>query len=152
MNKLIEKNTDDLMNTLHRATPMEVQTYLDENFAQGQPDFVGYMDALLAQKHMKRQDVLLRANLPQKYGYKLLTGEAHTTNRDKILRLCLAMQLTLKQTQRALKLYGMNELYPKNRRDVILIVALGKKQYDIHQIDDDLTAQGLPPLLTQEED
>lgn len=95
--------------------------------------------------------MLLRANLPQKYGYKLLTGEAHTTNRDKLLRLCFAMELDLKQTQRALKLYGMNELYPKNQRDVILIVALGKKQYDISQIDEELKKLGLAPLSGPEE-
>lgn len=152
MSKLIEKSTDDLMNTLHKASSAEVQVYIDENFAQGQPDFVGYIDTLLAQKHLKRQDVLIRANLPHKYGYKLLTGEAHTTNRDKILRICLAMQLTLKQTQRVLKLYGMNELYPKNKRDVILIVALGNKQHDINQIDEELIALGLQPLQNPDED
>ena len=138
MEKLIEKNTDDLMNILHGANPKQVQAYLQENFAQGQPNFVSYMDELLARKQLKRQEVLLRANLPQKYGYKLLTGESHTTNRDKILRLCFAMELDLKQTQRVLNLYGMNELYPKNQRDVILIVALGKKIYDISQIDEEL--------------
>lgn len=151
MEKLIEKNTDDLMNTLHGANPEQVQTYLRQHFAQGQPNFVSYMDELLARKGLKRQEVLLRANLPQKYGYKLLTGEAHTTNRDKLLRLCFAMELDLKQTQRALKLYGMNELYPKNQRDVILIVALGKKQYDISQVDEELKKLGLAPLSGPEE-
>lgn len=148
----MEKNTDDLMNTLHGANPEQVQVYLRQHFTQGQPNFVSYMDELLARRQLKRQEVLLRANLPQKYGYKLLTGEAHTTNRDKILRLCFAMELDLKQTQRALKLYGMNELYPKNQRDVILIVALGKKQYDISQVDEELKKLGLAPLSGPEED
>ena len=152
MEKLIEKNTDDLMNILHGANPKQVQAYLQENFAQGQPNFVSYMDELLARKQLKRQEVLLRANLPQKYGYKLLTGESHTTNRDKILRLCFAMELDLKQTQRVLNLYGMNELYPKNQRDVILIVALGKKIYDISQIDEELKKLDLMPLSGPEED
>lgn len=152
MEKLIEKNTDDLMNILHGANPKQVQAYLQENFAQGQPNFVSYMDELLARKQLKRQEVLLRANLPQKYGYKLLTGESHTTNRDKILRLCFAMELDLKQTQRVLNLYGMNELYPKNQRDVILIVALGKKNYDISQIDEELKKLDLMPLSGPEED
>lgn len=140
------------MNTLCMASPAEVQSYISENFTQGQPDFVGYIDAMLVQKNMKRQDVLIRANLPHKYGYKLLTGEAHTTNRDKILRICLAMRLTLKETQRALKLYGMNELYPKNKRDVILIVAIGNKHYDLLQIDEELIALGLQPLTTPDND
>ena len=71
---------------------------------------------------------------------------------DKILRICLAMRLTLKETQRALKLYGMNELYPKNKRDVILIVAIGNKHYDLLQIDEELIALGLQPLTTPDND
>lgn len=152
MRELIEKSTEDLMETLLGADPEKVQSYLRQNFREGQPDFVSYIDTLLAQKQMKRQEVLLRADLPQKYGYKLLTRETHTTDRDKILRICFAMQLTLKQTQRALKLYGMNELYPKNKRDVLLIVALGKKQFDIERINEELNAQGLPPLYRGEEE
>ena len=146
MTKLMEKSTDDLMHTLIQPGRSDIHSYIAENFSEGQPDFIGYMDELIAQKHLKRQDVLLRSNLPYKYGYKLLSGEAHTKNRDKIIRICLAMELTLKQTQRALKLYGMSELYPKNKRDVILIVAVGKKQYDIGLIDEELLRLGLDPL------
>ena len=152
MCKLIEKNTDDLMSTLRSASPADIKSYISENFSKGQPDFVGYIDELLAQKHLKRQDVLIRANLPHKYGYKLLTGEAHTTNRDKILRICFAMHLSLKETQRVLKLYGMSELYPKNKRDVVLIVALGNKQHDILQIDEELIALDLQPLTNSDND
>lgn len=150
MNKLMDETTENLMNALRDAGPGEVQTYLREHFSQGQPNFVTYMDAVLAEKRMKRQDVLLRAELPQKYGYKLLTGEAHTTDRDKILRICFAMELTLKQTQRALKLYGMNELYPKNPRDVVLIVALGRRMYDLDAVCAELRSAGLEPLYTPE--
>lgn len=152
MSKLIEKNTEDLMNTLRGADSARLKLYVQQNFAQGQPNFVSYMDGLLAQKQMKRQDVLIRANLPQKYGYKLLSGEAHTTDRNKLLRICFAMQLTLKETQRALKLYGMNELYPKNKRDVVLIVALGQRQFDIDRISEELRAEGLEPLYTPDAD
>lgn len=150
MNDLIEKPTAELMEALRGADPAGVKLFVEEHFTQGQPDFVSYMDALLAQKRMKRQEVLLRANLPQKYGYKLLSGESHTTDRDKILRICFAMELSLKQTQRALKLYGMSELYPKNKRDVALIVALGRRQYDIDLVSEELEAQGLAPLYIPE--
>lgn len=151
MQELIEKRTEDLMNTLHGAGPGEMQAYLQENFTHGQPTFAGYIDRLLEEKGMKRQEVLLRANLPQKYGYKLLSGESHTTDRDKLLRICFAMELTLKQTQRVLKLYGMNELYPKDKRDVVLIVALGRRQFDIDSISEELQDQGMAPLYVPEE-
>ena len=56
------------------------------------------------------------------------------------------MEMTLKETQRALKLYGMNELYPKIKRDVLLIVAIGQKNYDIDAINNILIKEGEAPL------
>lgn len=151
MNKLIDETTEDLMTVLRSAGSGEVREYLREHFAQGQPTFVQYMDALLEEKGLKRQEVLLRACLPQKYGYKLLTGESHTTDRDKLLRICLAMELSLKQTQRVLRLYGMSELYPKNARDVVLIAAIGRRRYDVDQISQELLEAGLTPLYEPQE-
>ena len=56
------------------------------------------------------------------------------------------MEMTLKETQRALNLYGMNELYPKIKRDVLLIVALGQKIFDIDQVNEMLKSEGEAPL------
>ena len=143
---LINKSTDNLLNTLSNPSPSELKHYLQEHFSDGEPNFPAYIDMLLSQKKLKRQDVLIRANLPQKYGYKLLTGETHTTDRDKILRICFSMEMSLKETQRALRLYGMAELYPKLKRDVLLIVAIGQKTFDIDRVNDMLIAEGEAPL------
>ena len=147
---LMEKSTDNLMNALKRTGPSEVKEYLQENFKEGQPTFTGYIDRLLQKKGLKRQDVLIKADFSQKYGYKLLSGESHTTDRDKIIRICLAMELTLQETQRALKLYGMNELYPKVKRDVLVIVAIGQKMYDIDWVNEMLEKEGEKPLYDAE--
>lgn len=144
--ELIEKETENLMNTLKAAEPIQVKEYLADQFKDGEPSFPWFMDRILDENGLKRQDVLIRANLPQKYGYKLLTGEAHTTDRDKILRICFAARMSLKQTQRALRLYGMSELYPKRRRDVVLITALSRKLYDIDTVSELLMEAGEPPL------
>lgn len=143
---LMEKSTDDLMKALEGTASSQVQDYFRAHFAQGEPTFSGYIDALLGEKHLKRQDVLIRANLPQKYGYRLLSGQAHTTDRNKILRICFSMEMTLKETQRTLRLYGMNELYPKVKRDVVLIVALGQKIFDIDRVNELLAREGEAPL------
>lgn len=139
---ILYKDTANLMDILNSANPSQVENYLQEQFKEGEPTFFKYIDELLEKKGLLRQDVLIKADLPQKYGYKLLTGESHTTNRDKILRICFAMNMSLTETQRALKLYGMNELYPKIKRDVLLIIALGQKIYDIDRINEMLTKEG----------
>jgi hypothetical protein len=48
-------------------------------------------------------------------------------SRDKVLRLCLAANLTLRETTRALELAGCAPLYPRRRRDIILTVAINQK-------------------------
>ena len=47
--------------------------------------------------------------------------------RDKVLRLCLAAELTLRETTRALELSGNAVLYPRRRRDIIITVAINQK-------------------------
>lgn len=148
---LIEKDTEELEQILKKASPLQIKEYLDREFAEGEPSFPAYMDALLQKKGMKRQDVLLRANLPQKYGYKLFTLESHTTDRDKLLRICFAMEMTFTEVQRTLKLYGMNELYAKNKRDVLLIAAFHRRIFDIDQINELLEAENFPPLYIADE-
>lgn len=148
---LMEKDTKELERILKTASPLQVKDYLEKEFAGGEPSFPAYMDVLLQKKGMKRQDVLLRANLPQKYGYKLFTGESHTTDRDKLLRICFSMEMSLTEVQRTLKLYGMNELYAKNKRDVLLITALHRRIFDIDQVNELLTAENFAPLYIAEE-
>lgn len=143
---IFEKSTEDLMNALNSTSPSELKQYFHQQFYDGEPTFSRYIDALLLEKGLKRQDVLLKANLPQKYGYKLLSGETHTSNRDKILRICFSMEMTLKETQRTLTLYGMSELYPKAKRDVVLIVALCQKIFDIDLVNEMLKQEGMAPL------
>ncbi|MBQ9958828.1 MAG: hypothetical protein IJP01_00590 [Oscillospiraceae bacterium] len=147
---LLQKDTADLTKALCGTPPAQLHSWLEATFAEGALSFSRYMDALIAQKGMKRQDIIIKANLPQKYGYKLLSGETHTTDRDKILRICFSMQLTLQQTQRALKLYGMSELYAKVRRDALLICALNARICDIDRVNELLAAEKLPPLYSED--
>ncbi len=69
--------------------------------------------------------------------------ERHTKNWDVIIRLCIAGHFSLLEVNRALKLYGLSELYAKEPRDACIIVALNNRIYDLGQIDDILTEHGL---------
>ena len=72
--------------------------------------------------------------------------ERHTTNRDLIIRFCLAGRFSLMETNRALKLYGMSELYAKDPRDACIIVALNNRMFDLGEIDSLLTKNKLEKL------
>ena len=134
--------TSSLMDVLKSADMSDLDLYASSYVEGGPASFAGYMDQLLQAKNLKRQEVFQRADLPQKYGYKLLTGESHTTDRDKLLRIFFAMNLTLKEARRALALYGMPGLYPRVRRDAILIIAFNRGYSSVDEVNRILTENG----------
>ncbi len=135
-------STAHLMEVLKSAGKEYLDRFSNEHLS-GQPGgFPGYMDTMIAGRKLKRQDIFQKADLPQKYGYKLLSGETHTTDRDKLLRIFIAMGMTLKETQRALALYGLAALYPKKKRDVILIIALNKGITSVDKVNEWLSGEG----------
>ena len=54
------------------------------------------------------------------------------------------------ETDRALKLYGMNNLYAKDPRDACLIVAINNRIFDPEKIDKLLVKEGLKKLSKDE--
>ena len=141
-----QDSTSALMEILKSADLEDIPRY-SQDYLQGNiTSFASYMDAIIAAKGLKRQDLFQRADLPQKYGYKLLTGERHTTDRDKILRLFFAMNLTLKEVRRGLALYGMPMLYPKRKRDAILIIAFNLGYSSVDEVNRILAEHGEPEL------
>ena len=120
-----EKSTSKLMEILKHTKKAELSALQDDMTVQSH-SFITYMDQLIQQRNLKRQDIFQKADMPQKYGYKLPNGESHTKDRDKLLRIFIAMGMNLKEVQRALALYGMPGLYPKKQRDAIFIIAFNE--------------------------
>ncbi len=110
--------------------------------------FADYMRMKFREKGMQQQDIFLAADLSERYGYKLISEEKHTTSRDTILRICLAARFDEIETDEALTLYGMAPLHVRNPRDVAFIVAINNRIFDIHDVDAILRENDLPPFLT----
>lgn len=109
--------------------------------------FADYMRVKLKEKGILQQDVFLAADLPERYGYKLISEQKHTARRDTILRLCIASRFDLRETDEALMLYGMPPLYERFPRDAALIMAFHRRINDIHTVDTLLRENGLSPFL-----
>ena len=125
-----EKNTIELENVLGSTHPKDFTTYCKENKESINEDenaFIEYFKSLFKEKGITQQKVFLKAEIPERYGYKLLSGEKRTRQRDVILRICFAAQFTLKETQRALKKYRLPELYAKVPRDALLMIAFNNR-------------------------
>lgn len=84
-----------------------------------------YLNYLLDKKGLKRAAVIKAAGLNETFGYQIFKGERQGS-RNKMLQLAFAMQLSLTETNRLLQAARVNELYPKDRRDAIIIFCLDK--------------------------
>lgn len=149
-----EKNTKELAEVLGRTHLSEFDKYCNENKQSMNLDkdsFSVYIKDILCQKKIKQQTVFLKADIPERYGYKLLSGQKHTKQRDVILRICYAAELSLEETQRALKKYEMPELYAKIPRDAFLMIIFNERPGTIIDVNELLKANGLEPLRTSGE-
>ena len=146
----MEERTTEKLNELLKKTRLEdLEDYLESNKADirdGKMPFSEFIREKIRTKGLKQQDVFLASDIPEGYGYKLVSGEKHTKQRDVILRLCCGAKFSLRETQQALKLYGMSPLYARIPRDCVFIIAFNRKIYDIQELDQMLSEYGFEPL------
>lgn len=120
----MNRTTDKLLHILEETPPEKLRGVLFEyqdSLIFDEHPFAQYIRELLRRHGKTQEQVIVAAGFSIKYGYRLLSEERHTRQRDYILRLCLAAELELAEVQRLLRLYGMAELYPKLPRDALLI-------------------------------
>jgi len=146
-----EEVNKSLNAAIMQLSPAELPQYLSEQELSQRP-FTDYMRRKLREKKISQKEVFIKADLDDRYGYKLISGEKQTQQRDTILRICLAAEFTLVETQEALILYGMAPLYEKIRRDTAFIVAFNNRIYDIHEVDTILRENDMPPFLLPDPD
>lgn len=131
---MTEKLTEELLDEL--LFTGEIEEYLDQNDISEIQKLSDYLSDLLNEKNLKKNEIIRKAKLNTTFGYQIFAGERNP-GRDKILQLTFAMNLSLRETQRALKHGGVNELYPKDRRDAIIIHCIENKA-GLEETDDQL--------------
>lgn len=146
-----EKDTKELIDILGKTHLSDFEKYCKENKESMnlyEGSFSVYIKDILATKGITQQMVFLKADIPERYGYKLLSGEKHTKQRDVILRICYAAELSLEETQRALKKYKMPELYAKIPRDALLMIIFNERPGSIIDVNGLLKRNAMEPLRT----
>lgn len=146
-----EKETNELERELGSTHLADYTAFVQNNkdsMLSDATSFSTYIKSILRKKGITQQVAFLKADIPERYGYKLLSGEKHTRQRDVILRICYASELTLKETQRALRKYGMPELYAKISRDAMIMIAFNERPGSIIDVNALLKKHGMEPLRT----
>lgn len=123
---LIKKPTDELLNSLNNTD--NIDTFFKEN-----NEFMidkrlqEYLNTLVTKKSLKKSEILKNAEINDIYGYQIFSG-VRKPSRDKLVCICIGMKLSLEETQSVLKLGGFAPLYPKNKRDCIIIFGIKNNQ------------------------
>ena len=144
-----KKSTEDLENTLKSTHIRDFDRFREtnrESLAEGEELFSGYIKEKIRKKGLTQQMVFLMADIPERYGYKLLSGEKKTRQRDIILRICYAAELSLEETQEALRKYPMPELYARIPRDALLMIAFNERSGSVLDVNMLLKKHGMESL------
>lgn len=107
--------------------------------------FHEYLFQLAEQRSLNAAQLGKMALLSRSFSYQILSGE-RIPKRDIILRIAVALSLDISETQRLLCLASRGGLYPKIKRDSVIIFCL-KNNYDIYKTDEILISLGQQPLL-----
>lgn len=95
-------------------------------------------------KKISKSELIKNADIDRTYGYQILNGKKNPS-RDKILQLCISAKLNLEETNKALKLGNVGELYVKVPRDSVIIFCINKC-FDIMKINEMLYDRNLETL------
>ena len=138
--------TDELLNILHSTQSVSELNKYTEQLAQhsGYASFSEYFYTYLRTHNMLESELIHASLIQRNYAYQILNGTKNP-GRDKVLALCLAAKMNYEETQRALVLADLGKLYPRRKKDSIIIFAL-EHQLDVQQTNELLFEEGEAPL------
>lgn len=132
--------TSELLKSLSKQN-CSLEDYFSENDDQFvNEDIKAFWENLITERNYSKSNIINKSDFSYCYFYDVINGRKMPT-KDKVVRLGLAMKLTLDECQKALKISGRSALYPRIRRDSILIYAI-ENHLTIFQCDALLSKHG----------
>ncbi len=117
-----DKSTDDLRQELMESPDLE--QYLAENDAFfSSKDAAAMLSQLFKKCGLSKAALAKRSGMSDIYLHQIFSGRRNPS-RSRLLCLCIGLGASLEETQELLKLCGLAQLYPKLRRDAIVIYGL----------------------------
>lgn len=140
----VNKVTDELMEALRKETD-SVETYLDENRDELiKIDIRSLWSEMIKKSGLTKTEIIDNSDCGYNYFYCIINGRK-TPSRDKIIELVSAMKLSVDDCQKLLKLNGKAPLYPRIKRDSIIIYGIENGQ-TVFEISEALKKNGEKPL------
>ena len=121
------KQTDELLKELDNTS--DINQYLSTNRDELiEQNVAKYLNELLEERdNLTKSKIAKSTSLSESYVYEIFRGVKCNPSRNKLLQIAFAMNLDLDSTQKLLKIANVGILYPRIKRDSIIIFALNKK-------------------------
>lgn len=97
--------------------------------------FGQYISQIIISKGFTNKEVIEKAGFSKDYFYQVINGRKKQPSRDKVLQLCIGLELGVEEANTLLKKANHNELYARNERDVIIILCLNNS-YSLNETDE----------------
>lgn len=126
------KSTDDLRQELMEAANLD--RFLSDNKDNFRSNSVGQLlNRLFQRKNISKAALAKQSGMSEIYLHQVFAGRRNPS-RSRLLCLCFGLSATLEETQELLKQCGLAQLYPKDKRDAIVIYGLinGMSLFDIN--------------------
>jgi len=117
-----ETSTGDLLKTIYRAGTID-EYFMDHIGGRGLPSFSEYIKAICKRREDTVEHIIKRSGIERTYGHQIFNG-TRKPSRDKVLQLALGFGMDVEETQRMLKIAEKNELYPRIKRDAMLLYCI----------------------------
>ncbi|MEE0128604.1 MAG: hypothetical protein U0I02_02575 [Eubacterium sp.] len=140
----MRKSTEDLLEELQNEN-CKIDEYLKGNGESFVYDKIkDFWEAAIEKSGYSKSNIINKSDFSYCYFYDVINGRK-IPGRDKIIRLILTMHLSVDECQEALRISGRSALYPRIRRDAIILFAISNG-YSIYQLSELLADAGEEPL------
>lgn len=145
-----DERTTDLLNELNSMDdrPETFRAFVERHASSRDfESLADYLNFFLSQHpEMKIADVIKRSNTDKGYSYQIFNGHKQHPDKYKLIPLCIAMGMSVKETDRALFMAGQPTLAPSETLDAALIICINHSYPDMLAVNEFLAANGLEAL------
>lgn len=131
-------DTNNLWQELMEAPNLD--QFLSEHKGNFQTESVcDLLNQLFQKQRISKAALAKQSGMSEVYLHQVFAGRRNPS-RNRLLCLCFGLSATLKETQELLKQCGFAQLYPKDRRDAIILYGILNGQ-DLFAVNDKLFAE-----------
>ena len=132
------KDTNNLRQELMEAPSLD--QFLSENQDSFNRDSIcELLNRLFQKRRISKATLAKRSGMSEVYLHQVFSGRRNPS-RNRLLCLCFGLNASLEETQELLKQCGFAQLYPKDRRDAIILYGI-LNGMDLFAVNDKLFAE-----------